>query len=190
MDQRVRPLVFTVRRWAKELQLDKRAKTNCVTNFQLTCLVISFLQKLEHPILPTVKELIDKARDIDARQIEDDRRYSFLQDLDTLQFKTTNTSTLEELFMQFLEFYGKFDFANHLISLSSTKEMRKIEYSPLQIANPFEVEQNWARNVTFDECRLIQFHAQETLSNLIYLTEQPNEKQNRWGLLEIFRQLK
>lgn len=100
MDKRVRPLVFTVRRWAKEIQLDKRAKTNCVTSFQLTCLVISFLQKLQNPILPTVKELTDKARDIDARRTENDRSYSFLQDLNILQFKTTNTSTLEELFMQ------------------------------------------------------------------------------------------
>lgn len=192
MDKRVRPLIFTVRRWTQEFPQQKQAKSMNLTNFIWTCLVLGFLQQLKQPILPSVHQLIEKARPEDIRPSPEDKSYSFLRDLNQLQFNTTNTSTLEELFMQFLEFYGTFDFANQMISLKSAKVGRKIEYSPLQIMNPFEVDQNWARNVPQGGCSVIKFQAQQTLSDLVFLQENDLSRENgqRWGLLELFEPLK
>lgn len=190
IDERVRPLVFVVRRWAQEIQLTSKTKTTSFTNFQLTCLVLCFLQQLPKPILPIVPELVTKARNIDIRYSEDNRSYTFLRDINEIQFKTQNISSLEELFLEFLEFYGSFDFAKYLISLSSKNPIRKIEPSPVQIANPFEMEQNWSRNIYTDECRALKMLAQDTFSDLMDIDGVTKSNNNRWGLLSIFPNLK
>lgn len=186
MDKRVRPLAFTVRRWTQYFPCQKQAKTLNLSNFMWTTLVLHFLQQLKQPILPPVNQLIEKARPSDIRPTEQDRPYSFLRDLNEFKFHTTNTSTLEELFMQFLEFYGTFDFSKQLISLRTGKSNRKPDFSPLQIMNPFEVDQNWARNVPQDGCAVIRFQAQQTLSDLVFLIDASKKDKERWGLLELF----
>lgn len=190
LDERVRPLVFLVRRWAQEIQLTSKTRTNSITNFQITCLVLSFLQQLPEPILPTVSELVAKARKIDVRLSDENRNYAFLRDSDEIQFKTQNRSSLEHLFVQFLEFYGKFDFSKHLISLNARKPIRKIEQYPLQIANPFELEQNWSRNVSSEECTAFKMHAQETFAELSDVVSVGSKSSPRWGLLSIFPNLR
>lgn len=190
IDERVRPLVFIVRRWAKEKQLTSKTKTTSFTNFQLTCLVLCFLQQLPEPILPTVPELVSKARKIDTRYSEDNRSYTFLRDINEVQFKTQNTSTLEELFLEFLQFYGSFDFAKYLISLTSKKLIKKLEPSSVQIANPFEMEQNWSRNIYNDEGRALKMVAQDTFADLMDIGSDSKSNDNRFGLLSIFPNLK
>lgn len=190
MDDRVRPLVFVVRRWAQENQLISKTRQHAITNFQLTCLVLSFLQQLPEPILPTVPELVLKARKVDVRLSDDNRNYSFLRDIGAIQFQTQNNSSLEELFVQFLEFYGRFDFTKYLISLTSKKPIRKIEQTALQIANPFELEQNWSRNVTTDESTALKMHAQDSFADLMDIDATTTKNKDRWGLLSIFPNLK
>lgn len=152
-------------------------------------MVISFLQQLQKPILPTVHELQVKARKVDVRLSDENRRYTFLRDPNEIQFKTQNTSTLEELFLQFLEFYGTFDFSKQLISLLISNKP-KIEPSALQISNPFEMEQNWGRNVSSDECLAFKMSAQNTLADLIDIDDLRKPNKNRWGLLSILPNLK
>lgn len=190
LDERVRPLVFLVRRWAREMQLISKSRQYSITNFQTTCLVLSFLQQLPDPIIPTVPELISKARKTDARYSDDNRSYTFLRDIDKIQFETQNTSSLEELFVQFLEFYGTFDFTKYLVSLTSKKPIRKIEQSPLQIANPFEMEQNWSRNVSSEECAAFKMYAQDTFADLMEIDSATKSNHDRWGLLSIFPHLR
>lgn len=186
MDQRVRPLVFTVRRWTQDFPNKKQSKTLNLSSFIWTTLVLGFLQQLKKPILPPVNQLIEKTRPVDIRPSQDDRPYSFLRDLNELQFQTKNTSTLEELFMQFLEFYGTFDFSKHMISLKTGKSNQKPEFSPLQIMNPFEVDQNWARNVPQEGCAIIKYQAQQALSDFIFLIDESKKNKEQWGLLELF----
>lgn len=186
----MRPLVFLVRRWAQEIQLTSKTRTYAITNFQLTCIVLSFLQQLNEPILPTVPELVSKARKVDARYSEDNRSYTFLRDVNEIQFSTQNTSSLEELFAQFLEFYGKFDFAKNLISLTSKKPIRKLEPSSLQIANPFEMEQNWSRNVTSEECAAFKMHSQDSFADLMDIDSIAEPNKDRWGILTLFPNMK
>ncbi|XP_055326809.1 poly(A) RNA polymerase, mitochondrial-like isoform X2 [Sitodiplosis mosellana] len=189
-DERVRPLVFLVRRWAQEMQLTSKTNTHSFTNFQITCLVLSFLQQLPDPIIPTVPELVSAARKEDVRYSDEGRGYTFLRDMDKIQFKTQNTSSLEELFVQFLEFYGTFDFTKNLVSLTSKKPIRKIEPSALQIANPFEMEQNWSRNISSEECAAFKMHAQDTFADIMEIGSTTKPNQDRWGLLSIFPQLR
>lgn len=179
-----------VRRWAQEIQLSSKTRTHAITNFQLTCLVLSFLQQLPEPILPTVPELVSKARKSDVRQSEDNRSYTFLRDINAIQFQTQNTSSLEELFIQFLEFYGSFDYTKYLVSLTSKKPIRKIEPTALQIANPFEMEQNWSRNVTSEESTALKMHAQDSFADLMDMDATATKSKDRWGLLSIFPNLK
>lgn len=190
IDERVRPLVFLVRRWAQEVQLTSKTRTNSITNFQITCLVLSFLQQLSDPIIPTVPELVSKARKSDVRYSDDSRSYTFLRDINEIEFRTQNTSSLEQLFVQFLEFYGTFNFMKHLVSLTSKKPIQKIEPSPLQIANPFEMEQNWSPNVSIDECAAFKMHAQDTFADLMDIGSVTKPNQDRWGLLSIFPHLR
>lgn len=182
--------MFVVRRWAQEIQLTSKTRTNTITNFQLTCLVLSFLQQLPKPILPTVPELVSKARKSDVRLSEDNRSYTFLRDISSIEFQTKNTNLLDELLIQFFEFYGTFDFTKHVISLTSKQPIRKIEPTALQIANPFEMEQNWSRNVASDECVALKMHAQNSFAELMEMNSTTPSNAERWGLLSIFPNLK
>lgn len=63
IDWRVRPLVFAIRRWAKEVHLTNSSPGRWITNFSLTLLVLAFLQKplSSPPVLPTLNELTKSA---------------------------------------------------------------------------------------------------------------------------------
>lgn len=63
LDYRVRPLIFTIRKWASEAGLTNSSPGRWITNFSLTLLVIAFLQKPFNspPILPTLNKLVKLA---------------------------------------------------------------------------------------------------------------------------------
>jgi len=62
MDHRVRPLVFTIRRWAKDQGLIQDLRpTPSFTNFSVTLLVLFFLQK-KYQMLPPLRKLQQLAR--------------------------------------------------------------------------------------------------------------------------------
>ncbi len=64
LDPRVRPLVFAVRRWAREHGLIEDARpTSFFTNFTLTLLVVFFLQA-RHKMLPPFAKLVRHAREL------------------------------------------------------------------------------------------------------------------------------
>lgn len=61
IDDRVRPLVFTVRKWAHEIGLTNSSPGRWITNFSLTLLVLAFLQRTTSTspaVLPSVNTLI------------------------------------------------------------------------------------------------------------------------------------
>ncbi|XP_042591392.1 poly(A) RNA polymerase, mitochondrial-like isoform X2 [Cyprinus carpio] len=63
LDPRVRPLVFSVRCWARAHSITSSIPGAWITNFSLTVMVVFFLQQRNPPILPTLdrlKELAEK----------------------------------------------------------------------------------------------------------------------------------
>lgn len=63
LDDRVRPLVFAIRKWAKEVGLTNASPGRWMTNFSLTLLVLAFLQKplRSPPVLPSLNTLVKLA---------------------------------------------------------------------------------------------------------------------------------
>lgn len=63
LDNRVWPLIFTIKKWAYEVGLTNSSPGRWITNFSLTLLVLAFLQKplYSPPILPSLNELIKLA---------------------------------------------------------------------------------------------------------------------------------
>lgn len=58
MDPQVRPLIFTVRHWAKVNFLSHKNPGPWLSNFMYSFLVICFLQLRSQPILPPLKNLL------------------------------------------------------------------------------------------------------------------------------------
>ena len=80
LDDRVRPLVFVVRKWAKENGLVPQLRpTSFFTNFPLTLMVIFYLQS--KTILPSLNQLRELATDEDHVICDDGTRASFLRDV-------------------------------------------------------------------------------------------------------------
>lgn len=63
LDERVRPLVFVIRSWAKAVGLTNPSPGRWITNFSLSLLVLAFLQKplRSTPILPPLNTLVKLA---------------------------------------------------------------------------------------------------------------------------------
>lgn len=59
IDDRVRPLVFTIRKWAKAVGLTNASPGRWITNFSLTLLVLAFLQQPgQSQMLPSLNTLV------------------------------------------------------------------------------------------------------------------------------------
>ncbi len=61
MDARVRPLVFTIRHWARTNLVTRQMPGPQMSNYTLTLLVLFFLQTRTLPVLPSVLQLKDLA---------------------------------------------------------------------------------------------------------------------------------
>lgn len=143
LDERVRPLVFFVRTWAKEYDIIQPYPSLSLSNFMLTCMVIFFLQTRPKPILPPSDAFI-KSKDA---LIEPALKY--LTDTTTvMNFKSENTDSLSELVVQFFEFYSKFQYNTDAISITNGTIRANIAADSIYIYNPLESGVNVCRNVT------------------------------------------
>lgn len=175
MDPRIQPLVFLIRRWAHEFEITKSRTTDNFSNFHLTFMALSFLQKLPQPVLPTLSELPFE-----------NGQYIF--DRDRMSFKTSNTSSTLELFRQFLEFYMNFEVKN-VLSLITADLLPTNDPSALMLQNVYEPSQSWGGNVSSAEFDTLKIMARETLSEM-QIYQQDKVKDERWGLLELLAHLK
>lgn len=195
IDERVRPLTFCIRHWAKCVGLTNPSPGRWITNFSLTCLIIYFLQQLKQPILPTINYLNKLATSNDIRITEDGINCTFLRDLKKLQFHTNNHITLNELLLQFYEFYSKFDFNNRAISLNDGHSVIKPDHSAMYIINPLEQLLNVSKNVSFEECERFRIEVRnaawilesEIENNSLIKNNNKDEQQIPWGLLNLFK---
>ncbi|XP_063708236.1 poly(A) RNA polymerase, mitochondrial [Culicoides brevitarsis] len=189
MDQRVRPLVFCIRRWAKSAGLtNPQAPGRWITNFSLTMLVIFFLQSHKNPVLPSINYLKTNARPCDTR-ITENINCTFLRDLNLMKFKTNNSQSIEDLLLDFFQFYSTFDFSKRGISLTEGEDITKPDHSAMHIVNPLEPELNISKNVSLEEMGRFCIECR----NAVWILESDQEREMKkgpvqpWGLMKLFK---
>ncbi|KAJ8395042.1 hypothetical protein AAFF_G00039930 [Aldrovandia affinis] len=160
LDGRVRPMVFTLRCWARVHGLTSTIPGAWLTNFSLTVMVIFFLQKRSPAILPTLDQLRHLADPRDKSVIEGND-CTFVRDFRRIPDQK-NTETLENLLQEFFEFYGNFAFSRMSINIRKGKEQNKPEVSPLHIQNPFEPALNVSKNVNATQLERLVTLCQES----------------------------
>ncbi|XP_034670376.1 poly(A) RNA polymerase, mitochondrial isoform X2 [Drosophila subobscura] len=192
IDPRVRPLTFSIRRWAQACGLTNPSPGRWISNFSLTCLVMYFLQQLRQPLLPTIGALVKAAEAKDVRVTEDGINCTFGRDLERVGFQSRNTSSLSELLLQFFEFYSQFDFHNRAISLNEGRQLAKPDHSAMYIVNPLEQLLNVSKNVSLEECERLRIEVRNAAwileSEVENSTLPESERQDEaWGLLNLFK---
>lgn len=191
IDWRVRPLVFTIKKWAKDINLTNPTPGRWITNFSLTILVLFYLQSVK--VLPSIKMLVDEASPKDRRVSDDGVNCTFLRDISKLQFHPSvpnqNPDSLTTLLFGFFEFYGQFDFNDQGISLYLGTPIPKPEYGALYINNPLERGLNVSKNVSFEELERLKMELRNA-SWTLESTGNNNKNQDSldtWGILGLFK---
>ncbi|GJQ66053.1 hypothetical protein Trydic_g4140 [Trypoxylus dichotomus] len=183
-DDRVRPLVFTVRKWAAEVGLTNSYPGRWITNFSLTLMVLAFLQKPAHApvVLPGLNLLIKSAGPEDRFVTEDGINCTFLRNPDKLNFKRLNGDSLQSLLEQFFAHYSHFDFSTKAICLSDGSPVTKPDHSPLYIVNPLDRGLNVSKNVSLEELEKLKME----MRNATWILESREAKGANWGILSLF----
>ncbi|XP_044264015.1 poly(A) RNA polymerase, mitochondrial [Tribolium madens] len=188
LDPRIRPLIFTIRKWASEVGLTNSSPGRWITNFSLTLLVLAFLQKPinSKPILPSLNTLVKLAEPNDFYVTEDGINCTFLRDITKLKIPNGNNESLESLLIEFFEFYSQFDFASKAVCLNESVAITKPEHCALYIVNPLERGLNVSKNVSIEELDRFRVEAR----NAAWVLESQENKSENWGILSIFENKK
>ncbi|KAM9251656.1 speckle targeted PIP5K1A-regulated poly(A) polymerase [Cariama cristata] len=198
-DERVRPLIYAVRLWAKQQGLAGNPSGGgpLLNNYALTLLVLFFLQTRSPPVLPTVARLRDLAGDED-RAVVGGWDCSFPRDATSLE-PSTNTESPCSLLAEFFRVFGDFDFAEQMISLREGRALplpppttpetgEGLKLGPFNLQDPFELSHNVAANVNektasrFGRCCR---DAAKYCRSLQY--RRKSSKGRAWGLTRLFQ---
>lgn len=188
LDWRVRPLVFTLRRWARDQGLIQNMRpTHLFTNFSITLLVIFFLQK-KYGMLPPLQELQRLARPEDNITCDDGVRCNYLRDISGLH-PSLNTHyhddnlTLAQMLADFFNFFGhEFDYSSDAACVisgdiqpkrsnaNSKISARNVRYF-IDITNPLEPDLNVSANVQDHAVKKFRQKCDESLMRLCRLQD-------------------
>lgn len=183
LDDRVAPLVFLIRHWASLTGVKNQTSPSpSLTSFQLTCLVLYYLNNMEKPLIVAIDDLLDKKQYSNLlkyeryqdNSIELDEIISNLTINDNLPFKESkNTTNLIDLFDGFFKFYSNFNFNKNVIALSREPLNKPVNNNKIFIENPFMPSLNASQNVSpaklayfQDTCRLTNALIQKSKVNL------------------------
>ncbi|XP_055327857.1 uncharacterized protein LOC129581038 [Paramacrobiotus metropolitanus] len=153
LDWRVRPLVFTVRRWIADKQLDGPAG---LTSYCVTMLVMFFLCDQIPGIFPTPDALLathrptahdpTPAESVQGRKMERRKNSRDIQG-----------ATCSELLLRFFQFYSDINFAQCVIEIKSGKILlpedfrgpNDFKWAYINVQDPFDLSHNIAKSVDF-----------------------------------------
>lgn len=158
LDWRVKPLICTIRKWARNTNITKDISGQWITNFSLTLLILFYLQiKNILPSLKVIKYHIKNSR----RSWSNDWKNSI----------NYNNDSLHNLLYGFFEYYSIFDFKMQAICIKEGKPRVKKDSSPLYIYNPFDESLNVSKNITIFELTRLIDHFRKALQILIETSE-------------------
>lgn len=213
VDSRLRPLVYTLRLWAKQKQLagNTSGPGPLLNNYALTLLVIFYLQNREPPVLPSVNQLKDMACEEEECVIEEWDCTFPSQPFSVPP--STNTEDLCTLLSGFFTFYSKFDFSASVVSLRDGRALPITDFlhrdeemkttaeascpkpksssapklGPMNVLDPFEQNHNVAGNI--NERTQMNFkreccEAEKYCRSLQY--QRKSAKGKSWGLMRLF----
>ncbi|XP_066467070.1 speckle targeted PIP5K1A-regulated poly(A) polymerase, partial [Tiliqua scincoides] len=198
-DERVRPLVYTVRYWAKQQMLagNPFGGGPLLNNYALTLLVVYFLQTRSPPVLPTVARLRELAEDGEQTMV-DSWDCSFPKDSSRLE-PSGNTENLCSLLAEFFHVFGDYDFAGCVISLRegrplplphflSSGEGGRLKLGPFNLQDPFELIHNVAANVNEKTALRFQHCCRDAAKYCRSLQYQRKSSKGKiWGLVRLFQ---
>lgn len=141
LDWRVRILTLFVKHWAKFHNIND-ARNMTISSYNLTLMIIFYLQNCNPPVLPSLQKLYPDKFDgkIDISKLRLDHK---------LEFKSENKDTVGDLFCGFLKFYAEtFSFENEVISVRLGVSIPK-----KRIQRQFErnLRDNWANPLCIEE---------------------------------------
>ncbi|ELW52035.1 Elongation factor 1-gamma [Tupaia chinensis] len=195
LDERVRPLVYTIRCWAQGRGLSGSGPH--LNNYALTLLVIYFLQTRDPPVLPTVSQLTQKAGE--GEQVEvDGWDCSFPKDASRLE-PSTNVEPLSSLLAQFFSCVSSWDLHGSLLSLREGQALpvagglpshlwEGLRLGPMNLQDPFDLSHNVAANVTSRVAGRLQNCCRAAANYCRSLQYQQRSSRGRdWGLLPLLQ---
>lgn len=214
LDDRLRPLVYTIRYWAKQKQLagNSSGAGPLLNNYALTLLIIFFLQNCDPPVLPTVDQLKHMACEEEECVIEGWDCTFPSQPIAVPPSK--NKEDLCTLLASFFSFYAVFDFAGSVISVREGRALPVTDFlghgdgdaedameeqqpakthhkgpklGPLNLLDPFELTHNVAGNLNERSGRSFQRECQEAEKYCRSMQYQrKSTKGKSWGLVRLF----
>ena len=195
MDWRVRPLVATVRRWARSVGLVKEMRpTQYFTNFTLTMLVVCYLQKLG--MLPAYTQLAERATEKDSFTTRDGVNVNFLHNINNqkeLLNKCYHSDiSLFDLLHGFFSQYATYDFSkNVLCPITGTDQMKTKQWkhsSHLDMINPLEPDLNVSYNVSAKGLEQFKNECRKSIKKLNILKQAESEESSvKDGIFCIFK---
>uniref|UniRef100_A0A8C4R214 Speckle targeted PIP5K1A-regulated poly(A) polymerase n=1 Tax=Eptatretus burgeri TaxID=7764 RepID=A0A8C4R214_EPTBU len=200
LDERIRPLVYVIRYWAKQKQLagNPFGGGPLLNNYALTLLLLHFLQQTDPPVLPSLRHL----RNLAGKEqcIVDGHDCTFVADTTKVE-RSKNTDELRVLLSGFFKFYGDFEFTNMVISLEdgtalprtsfkgggSDESQLPLRFSIITLQDPFETFHNVAGNVNERAARRFRREcdaAAKYCRSLQY--QRKSAKGKTWGVTRLF----
>ncbi|KAJ7307591.1 hypothetical protein JRQ81_009620 [Phrynocephalus forsythii] len=198
-DERVRPLVYVVRHWAKQQALagNPFGGGPLLNNYALTLLVLFFLQMRNPPVLPTVNHLKELSN-ADEQTTVDGWDCTFPKDSSRLD-PSGNKENLCSLLAEFFREFEDYDFAGCVISLREGRPLprpsllasevsNKLKLGPFNLQDPFELSHNVSANV--NEKTALRFQrccrdAAKYCRSLQY--QRKSTKGKIWGIVRLFQ---
>ncbi|KAI4487084.1 hypothetical protein M0802_012038 [Mischocyttarus mexicanus] len=178
-DYRIKPLIFTIRKWAEDNKLTSIHPGKTITNFSLTLLVIFYLQQID--ILPVINT-VEKSSELPINNTNNFKSvYSHFTSYYS-KHKTNNDGDLNALLVDFFKFYSGFNFNTREICLRTGMADASVHNAALYIRNPFESKLNVSKNVSFNEVQRMKSLMSLAIINL---QNSGNVKTSNWGILSI-----
>ena len=142
IDPRVRTLGICLRFWARICKLDRQAE-GTLPSHSFPILLIHFLQQEKKPILPCIHDYLNPDSEADLYKTP-------IDELDG--WKTRNTMTIGELWIEFFEYYSLvFNMNENVVSIRKTGGYTRLEKQwkgkKLVIEDPFSTKRSLTRSV-------------------------------------------
>ena len=142
MDSRVRTLGICLRYWAKICKIDRQSD-GTLPSHSFPILLIHFLQQEKNPILPCIHDFLVSDSDVNIY------KFPLLQLKD---WRTQNTKTVGELWIEFFEYYALgLNMNENVVSIRKVGGYTRLEKQwkgkKLAIEDPFSTKRSLTRSV-------------------------------------------